>query len=74
MNSSSTIELRVDLRVMRAAEVAAEEDHRSVASLLKKLLVEHLTQGGYLNGIDSVRMGDDLAELELVTGQSHRSD
>ena len=74
MKSSVAIGLRVDPQVKRATEVAAEEDHRTVASLLKKLLVEHLTEGGYLNGNTSVRIGDNWAETELVTNQSRRSD
>ena len=65
--------LRVDPQVKRAAEVAALEDYRSVASLLEKLLVEYLTECGYLAGKESVRIGDGLDELELVTDQSRRS-
>ncbi len=74
MKKSVAIGLRVDPQVKRAAEVAAHEDHRTVASLLNKLLVQHLIECGYLSGKASVPMGDDLADLELVTGQSHRSD
>ena len=74
MKRSAAIGLRVDPQVKRAAEIAAQEDHRSVASLLQKLLVLHLTASGYLNGNSSVRLGDDSAELELVTNQSRPSD
>ena len=74
MKRSKAIGLRVDPQVKRAAEIAAQEDHRSVASLLEKLLVVHLTACGYLNGNSSVRLGDDSAELELVTNQSRPSD
>ena len=74
MKRSAAIGLRVDPQIKRAAEIAAQKDHRSVASLLLKLLVEHLTECGYLSGKTSVRMGDDSAELELVANQSRPSD
>ncbi len=73
MKRSAAIGLRVDPQIKRAAEVAALEDYRSVASLLEMLLVRHLTKSGYLNGKASVRMADDSAEFEHVTNQSRPS-
>lgn len=74
MKKSAAIGIRVHPRVKRAAENAAIQDFRSLASLLEKLLVEHLTESGYLNGNASVRSGDDKAELELVSNGSHPAD
>jgi hypothetical protein len=42
------IGIRVESYVKAAAERAAAEDCRSVASLIEKLLVEHLRRSGYL--------------------------
>ena len=42
------IGIRVESYVKAAAERAAAEDYRSVASLIEKLLVEHLRKNGYL--------------------------
>jgi hypothetical protein len=44
----ATIGMRVESHVKAAAERAAGEDCRSVASLIEKLLVEHLKKNGYL--------------------------
>jgi len=49
MVRSAAIAVRVKPEVKLAAEKAAADDHRSVASLLEKLLVEHLKQAGYLS-------------------------
>ena len=48
MAKSAAIGVRVDPRVKVAAENAAADDCRSVASLLAKLLVEYLINNGYL--------------------------
>jgi hypothetical protein len=48
MARTKAIALRVEAEVKAAAEKAARDDHRSVASLLEKLLVEHLRRTGYL--------------------------
>ena len=48
MVRSAAIAVRVEPKIKQAAEKAASEDHRSVASLLEKLLVEHLKRTGYL--------------------------
>jgi|GEM_PF-4502378 len=42
------IALRVDPRVKSATRRAAAADHRSMASLVEKLLVEYLVAAGYL--------------------------
>lgn len=45
---SSAISVRVTDAVKDAAEKAARDDHRSLASFVEKLLMEHLTEKGYL--------------------------
>lgn len=54
MTKSAAIAFRVEPEIKTAAVQAAVDDHRSVASLLEKLLVEHLRSTGYLpaNGAD----------------------
>jgi hypothetical protein len=44
----AVIGIRVESCIKAAAERAAAEDCRSVASLIEKLLVEHLRRAGYL--------------------------
>ncbi len=56
MKRSATIGVRVDPAVKQAAENAAQDDHRSVSSLLEKLLIIHLRESGYLNRKDPVRL------------------
>ncbi len=56
MKRSATIGVRVDPAVKRAAENAAHDDHRSVSSLLEKLLIGHLRESGYLNGKEPIRV------------------
>jgi hypothetical protein len=58
MVRSLAIALRVEPRVKEAAEKAAADDHRSVASLLEKLLVEYLKRTGYLE--DNRRPGSNV--------------
>lgn len=48
MAKTAAIGIRVDPVIKEAAEQAAADDHRSVASLLEKLLVEYLNAKGYL--------------------------
>jgi hypothetical protein len=48
MARTANIGLRVEPDLKEAAERAATDDHRSVASLLEKLLTEHLEREGYL--------------------------
>ena len=48
MPKTAAIGVRVDPKIKEAAERAAADDHRSVASLLEKLLTEYLTEKGYL--------------------------
>ncbi len=40
--------MRVDPKVKAATRRAADDDHRSMASLVEKLLVEYLVAAGYL--------------------------
>ena len=49
MPKTAAIGVRVDPKIKEAAERAAADDHRSVASLLEKLLTEYLIEKGYLN-------------------------
>ena len=48
MAKTSAISVRVPDAVKAAAEKAAADDSRSVASLVEKLLSEHLKAKGYL--------------------------
>lgn len=48
MKKDAAISVRVLGKVKQAAEKAASDDSRSVASLLEKLLLEHLRAKGYL--------------------------
>lgn len=48
MAKTSAISVRVTDAVKAAAEKAAAEDSRSVASYVEKLLAEHLRAKGYL--------------------------
>ena len=49
MPKTAAIGVRVDPKIKEAAERAAADDHRSVASLLEKLLTAYLTEKGYLH-------------------------
>lgn len=49
MVRTAAIGVRVEPVVKAAAEKAAADDHRTVASLLERLLVEHLRERGYLS-------------------------
>ena len=66
MKKTAAIGVRVDPQVKRAAENAALDDHRSVASLVEKLLIQHLREFGYLNGKTPVRASDEAAAEEAV--------
>jgi hypothetical protein len=48
MAKTSAISVRVPDEVKAAAEKAAADDSRSVASLVEKLLTDHLRKQGYL--------------------------
>jgi hypothetical protein len=45
---SATLNLRIEPAIKEAAEKAAEDDRRSVTSLVEKLLVDYLRKKGYL--------------------------
>ena len=48
MARTASIGIRVEPQVKAAAEQAAADDHRTVASLIEKLLIEYLREHGYL--------------------------
>ena len=48
MKRAALIGFRVEQAVKQAAERAAADDHRSLSSLMEKLLIEFLRQRGYL--------------------------
>ena len=48
MARTAAIGVRVEPNVKEAAEKAAADDHRTVASLLEKVLIQHLRDAGYL--------------------------
>ena len=45
---TATLNLRIDPQLKHAAEQAAEDDQRSLTSLVEKLLTDHLKKKGYL--------------------------
>ena len=45
---TAQVNLRLDPSLKAAAEKAAADDHRSLTSLIEKLLTEHLRKEGYL--------------------------
>ena len=45
---SATLNLRINPELKRVAEKAAADDHRSLTSLIEKLLAEHLRKNGYV--------------------------
>lgn len=51
MARSASIGIRVEPEVKAAAEKAAAADHRTLAGLIEKLLIEHLQAGGYLKPV-----------------------
>ena len=48
MARTASIGIRVEPEVKEAAERAAKDDHRTVASMIELLLIQHLQQKGYL--------------------------
>jgi hypothetical protein len=48
MVRTASIGIRVEPRLKAAAERAAADDHRSLASFIEKLMIEHLEAKGYL--------------------------
>lgn len=45
---TAQVNLRIEPALKAAAEKAAEADHRSLTSLIEKLLTDHLRKKGYL--------------------------
>jgi hypothetical protein len=45
---TATVQLRMRPSLKEAAEKAAEDDSRSLTSLIEKLLTDHLRKKGYL--------------------------
>jgi hypothetical protein len=48
MTKDAGLSLRISKEIKDALEKAAKDDHRSVASLVEKLLAEGLDKAGYL--------------------------
>ncbi len=59
MAKTSAISVRVSDEVKSAAEKAAADDSRSVASYVEKLLNEHLREKGYLRPTEEARTAKD---------------
>jgi hypothetical protein len=68
MTKTASIGIRVDPAVKEAAERAASEDHRTLASLVEKLLVEHLRSKGYLPSQGLPRVKAAPKTLKVNTG------
>lgn len=66
MAKTSAISVRVSDQVKAAAEKAATEDSRSVASFVEKVLTDHLKANGYLSGGP---MGTLTGELPVRTSR-----
>jgi len=49
MARTASIGIRVEPDLKEAAEKAAKADHRTVASLIEKILTEWLEQNGYMD-------------------------
>jgi len=71
--------IRVEPTIKRAAEIAARDDCRSLASLVQKLLLEHLRQQGYLTtrrgtgGTQQIRDASNHGNEPVPHRQSDRS-
>lgn len=48
MAKTEAISIRVEPEIKAAVKQAADDDRRTVASLVEKILVEYLTENGYL--------------------------
>lgn len=48
MFKNVSISIRVEEKIKKAADIAAKEDYRSLASLVEKLLIEYLKDNNYL--------------------------
>jgi hypothetical protein len=57
MARTANIGIRVEPDLKDAADRAAADDHRSVASLVEKLLTEYLEREGYLKRTTTPRGG-----------------
>jgi hypothetical protein len=47
MHKDSTYTLRLDSKMKAALKIAARRDRRTVASLIEKLIADHLTKEGF---------------------------
>lgn len=71
MAKTGSLSCRVDARVKAAAARAARDDHRSLASLVEKLLAAYLVETGYLPETkNSVATGTPRGEAGPVHRQS----
>ena len=61
-SKDAALALRVQSHIKVAAEQAAHDDHRSVASLLEKILVEFLEAAGYLSEGQPAQPGESKGE------------
>jgi len=48
MTKTKSLGVRVEPEIKEALERAAKDDHRSMASLIEKILAEAMRKGGYL--------------------------
>ncbi|WP_169583677.1 hypothetical protein [Rhodobacter capsulatus] len=47
---SAQVNLRITPTLKQAADQAAQDDHRSLTSLIEKLLADYLREKGYMKG------------------------
>ena len=64
---TAQVKLRLAPELKAAAERAAADDHRSLTSLIEKLLSDHLKAKGYLDD-EPPRGNVQVAEAEIPTG------
>ena len=73
MKRSFAIMVRVDHNIKQATEQAALDDHRSVASLVQKLIFDYLNNSGYIAENDTVNLKNLRNESNVPSISPHPS-
>ena len=73
MKRTFAIMVRVDHQIKQATEKAARADHRSVASLVQKLISEYLIGSGYLGENNAINPNNFRNELDTTSISSDRN-
>lgn len=64
MRKDTVYSMRMSTRVREALKMAAQKEHRTVASLLDKIIVEYLVQEGHIN-LESERRNFSRTRINL---------